>query len=178
MPPEKYLPKPGTTRWTSNAGPKNAANPQYLPNPGTTCSPTFPTSKARPDNAATHKSLPNPGTTCLPTCTPSNAGPDYAATQTSLPKTQKYLPKTGTTCLPTCLSRNTGPENAATKKSLPKTGTTRFPRSDTLANTTAKIPQHWLDYTTEVIGQAETVEDSRQKLAEGIMGDTATKPVI
>ena len=59
-------------------------------------------------------------------------------------------------------------------KNLPKTGTTRLPRSATLATATAKIPQHWLDYTTEVIGQAETVAACR-KLAYEIMGDVATK---
>ena len=173
---EISLPKPGTTRSPSNDSPANAANQNSLPKPGMTCLSMCPPSTNRPSNAATHQSLPKPGTTCLPTCPPSNDGPAYADTQTYVHKTQKYLPKTSTTCLPTCPPRNTGPNNVATQKSLTKTGTTRFPSRVTLATATDKIPQHWSDYTTELIGQAETVE-ARRKLAEEIIGDAATKPV-
>ena len=55
-------------------------------------------------------------------------------------------------------------------------GPKRFPRSDTLSTETYKITQHWSDYKTEVIGQAEMME-ACQKLAEEIMGDAATNPV-
>ena len=166
IPPEQSLPKRGTTRFPSNAGPENTATKIYLPNPGTTCSPMCPHSTDRPDNAATHQYLPNPGTMCLPTFPLSNAGTAYGATQKSLPKIQKYFPKTGTTCLPTCPPRNTGPDNAATPKRLSNPGPIWLPSSATLATANAKIPQQWLDYTMEVIGQTETVEarkNSRRK---------------
>ena len=62
-------------------------------------------------------------------------------------------------------SQHTVPDNATTKKYLPKLGPTRLTRSATITTATSKIPQHWLENTTKVIGQVETVE-ARQKLAE------------
>ena len=176
MLPEKSLPKPGTTRSPRNDGPANAANQKNLPTPGTTCLPTCPPSTARLANAATYQYFPKLGTTCLTTLPPSNDGPSYVATQTSLPNTQKSFPKTSMMCSPMCPPINTNPDNTATQKYLPNTGTTRLPSSATLDTKTANIPQHWSDYTTEVIGQAETME-ARQKLGEEIMGDAAKKHV-